>query len=151
MPTLRATTWDDPVVAELSAAQQEEVRARYDGASEPGVPPSADDVAVVLVAHDDDGTPVGCGALRPLDPGAAEVKRMYVVPAARGRGISRLVLGGLEEEARRRGWASLKLETGPRQPEAVGLYTSAGYRPVAAFGHYVGLDDDSLFFARDLA
>ncbi|MEU2350426.1 GNAT family N-acetyltransferase [Modestobacter sp. NPDC049651] len=150
MPTLRATTWDDPVVAALSAAQQEEVRARYDGKSEPGVPPSADDVAVVLVAHDDDGTPVGCGALRPLEPGAAEVKRMYVVPAARGRGVSRLVLRGLEDEARRRGWGTLRLETGPRQPEAIALYTSAGYRPVEAFGHYAGLDDDSLFFAREL-
>jgi GNAT superfamily N-acetyltransferase len=151
VPTLRATTWDDPVVGRLAGAQQEEVQARYDGASEPGVPPSGADVAVVLVAVDDDGTPVGCGALRPLGPGSAEVKRMYVVPAARGRGLARLLLSGLEEEARRRGWHLLQLETGPRQPEAIGLYTSAGYRPVPAFGSYVGLDDDSLFFARDLA
>ncbi|MGY1856447.1 GNAT family N-acetyltransferase [Modestobacter sp. SYSU DS0290] len=149
MPTLAAVPWDDPAVAALTAAQQVELRARYDGASEPGVPPSATDVAVVLLARDDDGTPVGCGALRPLGPREAEIKRMYVVPAARGRGVSRQLLAGLEAEALRRGWSTLKLETGPRQPEAVGLYTSAGYRPIPTFGHYVD-DPFSLCFAREL-
>jgi GNAT superfamily N-acetyltransferase len=152
MPSLSPAAWDDPVVRQLTTAQQDELRIRYEGKGEPGVPPSADDVAVVLVAHDDDGTPIGCGALRALEPGAAEVKRMFVVPAARGRGVSRLVLAGLEAEALARGWTTLRLETGPRQPEAVGLYTAAGYAPVEAFGHYVGHPDatHSLFFARDL-
>ena len=113
---------------------------------------SADDGAGGLAARDDDGTPIGCGALRALEPGTAEVKRMYVVPAARGRGVSRLLLAGLEVEALARGWTTLRLETGPRQPEAVGLYTAAGYHPVSAFGHYVGdpAAVHSLFFARDL-
>jgi hypothetical protein len=103
VPYLTAAAWDDPEVARLTAAQQVELRARYAGASEPGTPPSADDVAVVLVVRDDDGT-------------------------------------------------TLRLETGPRQPEVVGLYTGAGYRPVEAFGHYVHDDaEDSLFFARTLA
>lgn len=135
MPTLSADSWDDPDLAALTA-QQVELRARYGGASELRMPPSAADVAVVLLARDDDGTPIGSGALRPLGDGTAELKRMYVVPAARGRGVSRLLLTGLE--------------TGPRQPEAIGLYTAAGYRPVPAFGHY--LDDPfSLCFARELA
>ena len=153
MPSLSPAAWDDPDVRALTDAQQTELRARYGGETEPGVPPSAADVAVVLVARDDDGTPIGCGALRPLDePGTAEVKRMYVVPAARGRGVSRLVLTGLEAEARARGWTTLRLETGPRQPEAVGLYTRAGYRPIGAFGHYVRDDQDwSLYFERQLA
>ena len=151
MPTLSPASWDDPVVQQLTTAQQEEVRIRYDGKGEPELPPSADDVAVVLVARDDDGRPIGCGALRALEPGAAEVKRMYVVPAARGRGVSRLVLAGLEAEALARGWTTLRLETGPRQPEAIGLYTAAGYAPVGAFGHYLGEDAaGSLFFAREL-
>ena len=152
VPSLSPAAWDDPVVRQLTTAQQDELRIRYDGKGEPGVPPSAEDVAVVLVARDDDGTPIGCGALRALEPGAAEVKRMYVVPGARGRGVSRLVLAGLEAEALTRGWTTLRLETGPRQPEAVGLYTAAGYVPVGAFGHYVGHPDatHSLFFARDL-
>ncbi|CCH90625.1 Acetyltransferase (GNAT) family protein [Modestobacter italicus] len=152
VPHLTPAVWDDPVVQELTSAQQTEMRVLYDGDIEPGVKPSAEDIAVVLVARDDDGTPVGCGALRPLGPGAAELKRMYVVPAARGRGISRLLLVALEAEAAARGWTTLRLETGTRQPAAVGLYTAAGYRPVEAFGHYVTDDtDDSLYFARVLA
>jgi GNAT superfamily N-acetyltransferase len=152
VPSLSPAAWDDPVVQQLTTAQQDELRIRYEGKGEPGVHPSSGDVAVVLVARDDDGTPIGCGALRALEPGTAEVKRMYVVPAARGRGVSRLVLAGLEDEALARGWTTLRLETGPRQPEAVGLYTGAGYHPVSAFGHYVGDPDavHSLFFARDL-
>ena len=59
---------------------------------------------------------------------------MFVAPAARGRGVSKLVLGALEDVARDRGWTTLRLETGPRQPEAIGLYTAAGYRPIGAFG-----------------
>ena len=142
--------WDDPDVQRLTEAQQVEVRARYDGKDEPGTHPSAADVSVVVLARDDDGTPLGCGALRALGDGVAEVKRMYVVPAGRGRGVSRAVLGALEAAARANGWTTLRLETGPRQPEAIGLYVSAGYRPIPAFGAYVGDPDaeHSLFFER---
>jgi GNAT superfamily N-acetyltransferase len=144
--------WDDPDVQRLSSDQQAEVRARYDGKGEPGSPPSAADISVVLVARDDDGTALGCGALRVLGDGLAEVKRMYVAPAARGRGVAKAVLAGLEDAARDRGWTTLRLETGTRQPEAIGLYRDAGYRPIEAFGAYVGDPDaaESLFFERTL-
>ena len=144
--------WDDPEVQRLTTAQQAELRARYEGGTEPGTPPSAADVGVVLVARQPDGTPVGCGALRPLEPGVAEVKRMYVVPEARGRGVSRALLAALEAAAVDRGWTTLRLETGPRQPEAIGLYESAGYRPIAAFGRYVEEPDAgcSLYYERSL-
>jgi GNAT superfamily N-acetyltransferase len=144
--------WDHPVVQRLATEQQAEIRARYGGKAEPGTKPSATDVSVVLVARDEDGTPLGCGALRDLGSGVAEVKRMYVVPAVRGRGISRALLAALEEAACDRGWATLRLETGPLQPEAVGLYASAGYRAIRAFGGYAGDPDaaDSLFFERAL-
>jgi GNAT superfamily N-acetyltransferase len=145
---LAPATWDDADVRRLTAAQQAELRARYEGGQEPGTPPSAADVAVVLVARDAGGEAVGCGALRPLGDGVAEIKRMYVVPAARGRGLSKLVLAGLEVAARDRGWTTLRLETGPRQPEAVALYEGAGYRPIAAFGPYADDADDSLFYER---
>lgn len=149
---IEAVAWDDPDVQRLSTDQQTEIRARYGGKLEPGQAPSAADVAVALLARDDDGTALGCGALRPLGDGVAEVKRMYVVPEARGRGVARAVLAGLEEAARERGWTTLRLETGPRQPEAVALYGSAGYRPIEAFGVYVGDPDalNSLFFERTL-
>jgi GNAT superfamily N-acetyltransferase len=77
---------------------------------------------------------------------------MYVAPAARGRGVATALLAGLEDAARDRGWTTLRLETGTRQPEAVGLYTRAGYRPIEAFGAYLDAADaeDSLFFERVL-
>jgi GNAT superfamily N-acetyltransferase len=148
---LAPAAWDDADVRRLTAAQQAELRARYEGGQEPGTPPSAADAAVVLVARDAGGEAVGCGALRPLGDGVAEIKRMYVVPAARGRGLSKLLLAGLEAAARDRGWTTLRLETGPRQPEAIALYEGAGYRPIAAFGPYADDADDSLFYERVLA
>ena len=148
---LTHAAWDDPDVQRLAAAQQVELRARYGGAQEPGTPPSGADVAVVLVARDASGAAVGCGALRPLGDDVAEIKRMYVVPAARRRGVSKLVLAGLEAAARDRGWTTLRLETGRRQPEAVALYEGVGYRLIPAFGAYVGADDaDSLYYERVL-
>ena len=75
---------------------------------------------------------------------------MYVVPAARGRGLSRLVLAGLEAAARDRGWTTLRLENGPRLPEAVALHEGAGHRPVAACGSSVDDADDSLCYERVL-
>jgi GNAT superfamily N-acetyltransferase len=152
-PVVTATAWDDPEVRRLTAAQQAELRARYDGAGEPGTPPSAADVSVVLVVREADGTALGCGALRRLGEDVAELKRMYVVPAARGRGLSRLLLAELEAAARQCGWTTVRLETGPRQPEAVGLYERAGYWAIPAFGAYVGAPDaaDSLFYERVLA
>ncbi len=93
---------------------------------------------------------VDCGALRPLGDGAAGVERMYVVPAARGWGLSRLVLAGLEAAARDHGWTTLRLQTGPRQPEAIALDEGAGYRPIAVFGGYAPNAGDSLFSEREL-
>ncbi|MGY1735965.1 GNAT family N-acetyltransferase [Geodermatophilus sp. SYSU D00684] len=150
---LEPAAWDDDEVRRLTSAQQAELRARYDGDSEPGTPPSAADVSVVLVARAPDGTAVGCGALRALGDDVAEVKRMYVAPEARGRGVSKVVLAGLEAAARERGWTTLRLETGPRQPEAIALYEGAGYRPIPAFGAYVDAPGAgcSLYYERDLA
>jgi GNAT superfamily N-acetyltransferase len=91
------------------------------------------------------GAAVACGGWRardadPGDPelcdGDAEIKRMYVVPAHRGRGIARVVLAELERAAAAAGRRRMVLETGDRQPEAVALYTSSGYRPVPRFGSY---------------
>ena len=152
VPVLSPTSWSDPRVQELSDAQQAELRERYDGRGESGTPPTAEDVAVVLLLTEDDGTPVGCGALRPLEPGVAELKRMYVVPAARGRGLSRRVLTGLEDVARERGWTTLRLETGPLQHEAIALYERSGYRPIEAFGHYRDEPDEwSRYYEKELA
>lgn len=80
----------------------------------------------------------GCGALRVLDAHTAELKRMYVRPPFRGRGISRLLIRHLENTARGVGVTCVRLETGPRQIEAIGLYRSEGYTDISPYGEYVG-------------
>jgi putative acetyltransferase len=82
------------------------------------------------------GSPVGCGAIRRIDPTTAEVKRMYVAPGVRGRGVGRAVLTRLEAEARALGLSRLVLETGPRQTEALALYARAGFTIIPNFGEY---------------
>ncbi|GAB2870111.1 GNAT family N-acetyltransferase [Lentzea nigeriaca] len=85
-----------------------------------------------------DDVPVACGGWRVNDEveGAAEIKRMYVVDAARGRGLARLLLAHLETTAREAGLRRMILETGLRQPEAISLYTSSGYERIQNFGVY---------------
>jgi GrpB-like predicted nucleotidyltransferase (UPF0157 family)/GNAT superfamily N-acetyltransferase len=83
------------------------------------------------------GSPVGCAGLRPLDAKAAEVKRMYVIPTARRRGIGRRLLAELEAKAALFGFTTLRLETGNRQPEAIALYESSGFRRIAPYGSHV--------------
>ena len=97
-----------------------------------------------------DGQPVGCGALRPMEPGVAEVKRMYVEPAARGRGLSRRLLAELERAAAGMGYTTVRLETGLRQLAAIHLYDTAGYHRIENYGLYVG-NPQSACFEKALA
>ena len=71
--------------------------------------------------------PVGCGGLKRLDDRHAEVKRLYVSPEARGSGVARRILQGLEDEARARRYEAVRLDTGAHQPAALALFRSAGY------------------------
>jgi len=89
-----------------------------------------------------DGDAVATGAWRRSGIAAlgtdrtAEVKRMYVVPRAQRAGHARRMLAHLESSAREAGFAAMVLETGDKQPEAIALYTRAGYQPIPSFGHY---------------
>jgi putative acetyltransferase len=85
-----------------------------------------------------EGEPLGCGAMRRIEDGSGELKRMYVRPAARGLGIGRALLVALEAEARALGLTRLLLETGTRQTEALGLYRQAGFSDIPAYGEYIG-------------
>src|SRR6476646_5071921 len=147
--TVDVADWDSHEGETLRAAQRAELIAMYGGDVEPGPKPSASDVSVFLLARGSGGEPLGCGALRHLGGQLAEIKNMFVPRIHRGRGISRLILSRLEDQAVARGWTVLRLETGPRQAEAIGLYTSAGYAPIPPFGHYVG-SEHSLCFERRL-
>ncbi|MCS5498853.1 GNAT family N-acetyltransferase [Cnuibacter physcomitrellae] len=153
--TIATTPFDDLDADRLRRAQREELDARY-GVSdhEPGVPPSAADVPVFLVARDDDGAPIACGGLRPLPesvlgPGTVEIKRMYTVPGARGSGVATAVLRALEEEARLLGATRLVLETGTAQPDAIRFYQREGYASIPLFGSYEG-SEYSVCFGREL-
>jgi putative acetyltransferase len=142
--------WDSPDGSRLRAAQREEVIARYGGVdTEPGIHPSADDIAVFLVAYSATGEAAGCGGLRQLSDGSAELKRMFVVPEERGSGIATAILKALEQRALERGWITLRLETGVEQPEAVRFYEREGYALIPNFGDYEGVDT-SLCYERVL-
>jgi GNAT superfamily N-acetyltransferase len=91
--------------------------------------------AAFLVARVNDRA-VGCGAIRPFRPGLAEIKRMFVVPEKRGTGVARRILLELESIATSLGYSMVRLETGLKQPEAIGLYESAGYQRVPCYGQY---------------
>jgi GNAT superfamily N-acetyltransferase len=95
------------------------------------------------------GEAAGCGGMRVLDPATAEVKRMYVVPGMRGRGVARAVLARLEAEARAFGIGRLMLETGIHQLEAIRLYERAGYSRVECWGEYSGVPT-SVCYQKDV-
>jgi putative acetyltransferase len=82
------------------------------------------------------GHPVACGGLRPIDAVTVEVRRMYVLPSARRRGVARAVLARLEQAARSLGYGTMRLETGNRQAPAMALYESFGFTRIAPFGQY---------------
>lgn len=124
-----------PEAAELIAALDRDLSTRY-----PGLPIHGIDAAsfrekggVFLIGRLGPDA-VACGALRPMEDGAVEVKRMYVRDSSRGRGLGRAMLAALEQIAAGRGYTIIRLETGGKQPEAIALYESAGYRPIPCYG-----------------
>ena len=89
---------------------------------------------------------VGCGAIKPYETaGTVEVKRMWVEPAHRGHGIATVVLAALEGWARELWYTRCILETGVKQPEAIGLYHKAGYTPVPNYGQYLNVANSVCF------
>jgi putative acetyltransferase len=103
--------------------------------------------AFVVAWHD--GEAVGCGAVIPAGPGEGEIRRMYVAPPARGRGVARRMLEALEGLALGLGYERVKLETGVRQPEALAFYRSAGFREIPCWGRHAR-DPESVCLAKAL-
>ena len=137
VPVLDLVGWHDADFVALREAQQDELHDRY-GEDDIGRDMTGEDVLAVVLARFG-GTPAGCGALRRADelgPGVGELKRMYVPPHARRRGVGRAVLAELERVARAHGLRRLVLETGARQPEALALYADAGYLAIERYGEY---------------
>jgi putative acetyltransferase len=99
-----------------------------------------------------DGSPRGCGAimLRADDGGYAEVKRIFVSPDARGLGLGRMIIAHLEATTRAQSLTSMRLETGPYQPEALALFAASGFVTRGHFGDYPTDDPLSLFMEKRL-
>ncbi|MCH6160768.1 GNAT family N-acetyltransferase [Streptomyces marispadix] len=138
--------YDHPEARKLDDAVQQEYAERYgdEGDITPLDPAMFEPPrGLYLMAYDDEDRPVATGGWRAQDrndegysDGDAEIKRMYVVREARGRGLARRILAALEDDARASGRVRMVLETGTAQPEAIALYVSSGYEPAEKFGLY---------------
>ena len=143
--------YSDPDVTRLVEAVQGEYIARYGGPDAAVVVPGEfEPPAGLFLVGTLDGAPVATGGWRWIDDGVAEIKRMYVVDSARGRGLARLILAELESSAGDAGAHRMVLNTGHQQPEAIALYESSGYTPSDGFGHYA-CTPGAIFYGKDLA
>lgn len=98
----------------------------------------------VVVAFDNH-IAVGCGAIKEYEPATMQVKRMYVSPEHRGKGIASAVLGELEKWATEMNYKDCILETGKNQPEAIELYKKNLYHIIPNYGQYIGVDNSICF------
>ena len=133
--------FDSPDVVALATAQQAEMLALYgEGGNDIGPAREASQFeppdGVFLVVRDESGEAVACGGIVRFDETRAELKRMYTLPEARGRGLGRRVLEELEAAARGLGYTGVVLETGDQSQAALSLYRSSGFEPVPCYGVY---------------
>jgi GNAT superfamily N-acetyltransferase len=150
---LRLVTPTHPAAAPLLAGLRQEYMQAYGPAAVSDLdryssfeflPPAG-----AFIVLEVDGVTVAGGALRRLEPGVGELKRMWTAPAQRGRGYARRVLAALEAAAVRRGYHTLRLETGDRLEAAIGLYESSGYAPISGYGPW-GADPRAVSFEKRL-
>lgn len=105
---------------------------------------SIDHLKNVVVAYQEE-IPVACGAIKPFNDDCMEVKRMFTRAENRGKGVAGKVLAELEIWAKELGYQKCVLETGKRQPEAIALYERNGYRRIANYGQYAGIENSVCF------
>jgi putative acetyltransferase len=103
-----------------------------------------DKIHYVVMAYVNE-IPAGCGAIKEYGPDSMEIKRMYVVPWNRKKGIASKVLSELENWTKELLFTKCILETGKRQPEAIGLYRKTGYRSIPNYGQYAGVENSVCF------
>jgi GNAT superfamily N-acetyltransferase len=123
----------------LAQAMRDEIALMYDGLDldgdsmpRAGAAELSPPAGAFRVGYDD-GRPTCCGGVKRLDDRICEIKKMYVVPARRGQGVARMLLHELEATARALGYLVARLDTGPKQTSARGLYESEGYLEIADF------------------
>ena len=134
---LRVARYDEPEILVLIDELAEEERRRYgDGDTLVHEPESYVAPHGGFLAALRDGRPVACAGYRPIGDGVVELKRMYVQPGSRGRGLARRLLTAVEEGAAAQGARAIRLETGLPQPEAVALYETSGYTRIPGYGEW---------------
>ncbi|MEZ4829324.1 MAG: GNAT family N-acetyltransferase [Bacteroidia bacterium] len=104
-------------------------------------------IKYAIVAYEA-GKAIGCGAIKEFAADTMEVKRMYVFPEYRGKGIAAQILAELETWAAEMGYPKCVLETGLKQPEAIRLYEKSGYRRISNYGQYIGVENSVCFEKR---
>lgn len=139
MLEFRTCAMDEEPGATLAQGMRDEIAVMYDGLVLDGPDmPKAGPAELsppdgTFIVGCDDGVPVCCGGLKSLPDGACEIKKMFVVAEARGRGVARALLVELERRARELGYEIARLDTGPKQTRARRMYERAGYTPIANF------------------
>ncbi|MEP7279814.1 MAG: GNAT family N-acetyltransferase [Bacteroidota bacterium] len=137
MLSFKRTVYNDPDFLLLVNQLDEDLRNRYQEYQDIFTPLNKMDNTVKVIVAYNENQALGCGALRPMqEEHTIELKRMFVHPSSRGRGISKELLKELENWAIEQGNTSILLETGIRQPEAIALYQQSGYTVTEAFGDY---------------
>lgn len=145
MITIHRTNAEDPAFRELVTALDRDLRIR-DGEEHAFFAAfnKIDLIRHAVLAFEGE-TAVGCGAVKEYEPGTMEIKRMYVRPEYRGRGIAAEVLGALEAWSRELGYKLCILETGVKQPEAIALYSKCAYRRIPNYGQYADVASSVCF------
>lgn len=147
--TLHHTQSNDPDFIRLVELLDAELYTLYPKEQDEYAPYNKIDfIETVTVAYDGDQA-VGCGCFRDFDQQTVEIKRMFVMPAYRGKGLSKRILDDLENWALEKGFTQAILETGKNQPQAIGLYTQNGYEKVPNFGRYADIPN-SLCYMKTL-
>ena len=149
---IRPEPFGSAITQPMAEAQQAELTERHHGSPGSGAMPSPEYFqppdGTFLVAFLD-GEPAGCGGVGRLEETVGELRRMYVLPQHRGKGLGRALLVALEDAARELGYTTMRLETGNEAPEALGLYTASGYEPVPCWGPFA-TDPKSRCFEKPL-
>lgn len=103
-----------------------------------------DKIKFVVMAYEN-SKQIGCGAIKAFADQTMEVKRMFVLPESRNKGVASKVLSELERWARELNCKTLVLETGKNQPEALNLYRKSGFHEIPNYGQYVGMETSVCF------
>ena len=141
MHTLKRCSGADADFRAMVVSLDEELNERYGAQMEFFGPHNhSADVQQALVIYVE-GAPVGCGCFKPFSTDSVEMKRIFVLPAFRGRRLARALMAELEAWAYEIGFSFAVLETGILQPEAIRLYEAAGYARIPNYAPYIGVKE----------